>query len=181
VKPDELFRFEVAPSNVTLLEERARQLSTPDDAAESLEASTMAVSFQLGPARFAVDMEQLVRAVTRLGTVAVLPHAAPGIRGVAFVDGVPHLIFDLCERAIGAARPLGAICAGPALLVRHDKRAIAIAVDGPLDLLPVRASAASALDEQDIASLRIAGRLEDGTLRLSPSWFRTLVDSLGEP
>jgi chemotaxis signal transduction protein len=180
LKSDALFRFEVTPSDVGLLEARAKQLSIAAEV-DSLDESRMAVTFQIGSGRFALDMELLDRAVTRLGTVAALPHAGSAMRGVAFVDGVPHLVFDLCERTLSAPRSLTAISAGPALLVRDHTRPLAIAVDGPLDLLPVRSNAASALDEQDVASVRIAGRLEDGTLRLSPSWFLALVDGLGEP
>lgn len=169
------FTVRAAPGDAPGLEARARALATP---AGGRDAERWAlVRFTLGGTPYAVELELLECAVTRLGTTGPLAGAPAGIRGLAFVDSVPHVAVDLLQRTSGVARDLAALALAPALVLRSEEGASAVCVEGPLELIDApRPTSRPAVE----GPLELAGRLDDGTLVLSSRWLLAWVASLGE-
>ncbi|MDP1822802.1 MAG: hypothetical protein Q8L48_06160 [Archangium sp.] len=163
----------VAPGDVAGLEARARDLSNP--AGSGTAERWALVRFTLGGAPYAVELALLECVVTRLGTAGPLAGAPAGIRGLAFVDSVPHVAVDLVHRTSGVERELAALSQAPALVLRSEESASAVCVEGPLELVDAPRPASPSLAEGPVA-----GRLADGTLVLSSQWLLSWVASLGE-
>lgn len=161
---------ELIPRDPELLERRARELATGAVAEEATRVLDRLVSFTLGGAACAVDAAVLERAVARLARPLPVPREAGADRLVAFVDERPVPVVDLCAYAAGQARAPEALEAQPALLVITTVGPVAVAVDGPLEL--VEDHLAFAAEGGDPAPIRAAGRLSSGLLALDPAWLQ---------
>lgn len=166
-----------APGAEAGLEERARELANLPQAGGDERRAL--VRFALGGTPYAVDLALLERVVTRLGTTGPLAGTPPAIRGLAFIDSVPHVAMDLLERTTGATRSLEALAQAPALVLRRDEGARAVCVEGPLELLDAPRAALGPTGDAS-RSLELEGRLPDGTLVLSGQWLLAWAASVEE-
>lgn len=153
-----------------LLEQRARELSTGAAAEEVSRVQDRLVSFTLGGSPCAVDAGVLERAVARLARPLPVPRESGNDRLVTFVDEQPVPVVDLEAFVVGAARTPEELEAHPALLVTTSAGPVAVAVEGPLELLEDHI--AFAAEGNDPAPVRAAGRLKSGILALDPAWLQ---------
>lgn len=161
----------VLPRDREILEQRARLLSAADEVPEGEGDAIRAVAFRLRGAPAALDAAVVQRTVTRLeGTIAV-PLADGSERAVAFVEEHPLAVVDLAGFATGTPRRAADLLGSPALVVAAPEGAVAVAVDGPLDLLEERLVASLAPGEVGGGGIRIAGRLSGGASLLDPTWL----------
>lgn len=159
------FEVRVAPGAEAGLEARARALASPPEAVTA--ALRPLVKFALDGTAYAVDLALLERVVTRLGPTGPLAGAPAAIRGLAFIDSVPHVAVDLLEHTTGAARSLEALAAAPALVLRREEGARAVCVEGPLELMDAARAPLRPAQDEAAGALEVEGRLPDGTLLLS--------------
>lgn len=166
------------PLDAELLERRARALAAGGerDAAQTLDRL---ISFQLAGLPCAVDARGVERAVARLSRPLPVPLRDGGERLVAFVEERPVPVVDLVGFALGAAREASALESQPALLVTTAAGPIAVAVDGPLELLEDHLAFAAGAG--DGAAIRAAGRLSGGTLALDPAWLQEWAEKAARP
>lgn len=166
------------PLDPELLERRARSLAS---AAEREAGGTLdrLVSFQLGGLPCAVDARVVERAVARLSRPLPVPLQDGGERLVAFVEERPVPVVDLAGFAAGGSRQTSALEAHPALLVNTSAGPIAVAVEGPLDLLEDHV--AFVAEAGDGGAIRAAGRLSCGTLALDPAWLQEWAEKAARP
>lgn len=159
------------PEDLELLERRARELAAGggpggNEARDELQL----VAFRLRGRACAVDARVVERAVARLARPIAVPLAAGGERLVVFVDERPVALADLA--GIGASAPRGGaeLEGQPAILVAAAAGPVAVAVEGPLELLEDRL--AGLLAPGDPAELRAAGVLAGGATVLDSAWLQ---------
>jgi hypothetical protein len=117
-----------------VLLERARALAAPAGADEE-ERTVPVVGFDAGPERYGVTLEAVLR-IERVGAVARVPGAGPGIVGVLSVDGRPCPLLEVPAL-------LGASAAAPggarrwAIVLGRRAPELALAADA-VDLVRVR-------------------------------------------
>lgn len=168
----------LVPLDPELLERRARALAAGGEADDAQTLDRL-VSFQLAGLPCAVDARVVERAVARLARPLAVPLQDGGERLVTFVEERAVPVVDLVGFAVGSPRDAKAIEAQPALLVTTPGGSIAVAVDGPLELLEDRlVFAAEAVDG---AAIRAAGRLSGGTLALDPAWLQEWAEKAARP
>jgi hypothetical protein len=153
-----------------ILERRARELAAGTAAEEVSRVQDRLVSFTLGGAACAVDAGVLERAVARLTRPLPVPRESGDDRLVAFVDERPVPVVDLEAFAAGRPRAVEELEAHPALIVTTTAGPVAVAVEGPLELLEDHV--AFAAEPGDPAPIRAAGRLRSGILALDPAWLQ---------
>jgi hypothetical protein len=159
------------PFDVEVLEERARQLAAGERAGEEATAgAALLVAFQLGGRACAVDSSVVERAVTRLAAPIAVPLADGGERLLAFVEERPVPVVDLAGVAAGGPRGPAALAGHPAVVVTTGIGSVAVAVDGPLDLLEERMAALTTAG--DPAPIRAAGVLAGGCTALDAAWLQ---------
>jgi len=174
MRPPRTVRF--APRAEPELAARARALAAPAAAGEE-GASRALVAFTLAGARYAVELGLVERVVARLGLAAPLAGAPAGLCGLAFIDGMPHLLVDFLEQLTHRTRSLEQLALAPALVLQADTGALALCVEGPLEL--VDAPRLLAGDGAPATSaLGLSGRLPDGTLVLTSAWVLEWAASL---
>ncbi len=169
----------LAPRDIDVLERRARELATGAGAHDVELSLDRLVSFQLVGMPCAVDARVVERAVTRLSRPLAVPLQDGGERLVTFVEERPVPVVDLVGFAAGTAREAILLEAHPALLVMTASGAVAVAVEGPLELLEDHI--AFVADASDGASIRAAGRLSGGTLALDPAWLQDWAEKAARP
>lgn len=159
--------------DVPILERRARELAARE-AEAAPQDQVQAVAFALCSLPCAVASSAVSRAVLRLGRVVAVPLAGGGERLVAMVDEEPIPVGDLAGALAGRPRPPETLAGSPALVLPLASGPVAVAVDGPLDLVEARLQqvpanqAGAASDEAP----RLAGRLEGGGSLLEVDWLR---------
>jgi len=168
----------LVPLDPELLERRARALAAGGghDDAQTLDRL---VSFQLAGLPCAVDARVVERAVARLARPLPVPLQDGGERLVTFVDERAVPVVDLVGFAVGSPRESNALESQPALLVTTPGGSIAVAVDGPLELLEDHLVFAA--EAADGAAIRAAGRLSGGTLALDPAWLQEWAEKAARP
>jgi hypothetical protein len=134
-------------------------------------------SFRLGPAECATEILAIARAVVRLGEVLPIAGTAPVFRGIAFVENFPVPVVDLASLGRTVPRPLSALAAGPALMVEKGPRRVAVAVEGPLDLLEEELSEGAG-SQAGPGVVRFAGATRSGALVVSSEWLSQWVADL---
>jgi hypothetical protein len=135
------------------------------------------VSFRLGPAECATDILAVARAVVRLGEVLPVAGTDPVFRGVAFVDNVPVPVVDLASLGRATPRAHSALATGPALMVEKATRRVAVAVEGPLDLLEEELTGAMG-SQAGPGLVRFSGATRSGALVVSADWLVDWVAGL---
>jgi hypothetical protein len=153
-----------------ILERRAQELATGAVAEELSRAQDRLVSFTLRGAACAVDAGVLERAVARLARPLPVPRETGSDRLVAFVDERPVPVVDLAAFVAGQPRELAVLEGQPALLVSTSAGPVAVAVEGPLELVEDHVAFAAA--GGDPSPIRAAGRLSSGILALDPAWLQ---------
>jgi hypothetical protein len=170
-------RERLAPSRLLArdldqLEQRARALAAGETAVEELEGAVRLILFRLRGLPCAVDAGKVTRAVARLVGATTVPMANGSERTVAFVEEQPVPVADLAGSARGAERAARELAGSPALMLAGAEGAVAVAVEGPLDLREERITGAVGEEQESaIPGLRLAGRLADGTTVLDASWL----------
>ncbi len=161
-----------------LLEQRARLLAA-EGARDDGRTLDRLVSFQLAGLACAVDARVVERAVARLARPLPVPLQDGGERLVTFVEERAVPVVDLVGFSLASPREARALEAHPALLVTTPAGSIAIAVDGPLELLEDHL--AFAAEAMDSGAIRAAGRLAGGTLALDPAWLQEWAEKAARP
>jgi hypothetical protein len=159
----------VRPRDPALLARRARELAAPVESGGA-EAALLLVGFRLGGMACAVEAAAVERAVARLERVVPLPTGA-GERAAVFVDEEPVALADLTAVVGGTARPAGALAGSPGLVVRTPAGLLAVAVDGPLDLLEDRVAARAEPGPAGGARPEVTAHLASGASLLSSAWL----------
>lgn len=166
-------------TDLEALEQRARELASGSAGEDAEAIQERLVSFRLRGRPCAVDARVVERAVSRLARPLAVPLQEGGQRLVAFVEEMPVPVVDLEAFAGGAARDAGALEAHPALLIRTELGPVAVAVEGPLELLEDHI--AFAVAGGDPAPLRTIGVLSGGTVALDPSWLQGWAEKAARP
>jgi hypothetical protein len=161
---------DLVPHDLELLERRARELATGSDVEDAGRVLDRLVSFTLHGMACAVDARVLERAVARLARPLPVPREAGEDRLICFVEERPVPVVDLAAFAAGKDRPPEELEAHPALLVTTSAGPVAVAVEGPLELLEDHV--AFGAEAGDPAPIRAAGRLSCGILALDPAWLQ---------
>ncbi len=169
----------VVPADLGTLEQRARELAAPAEAAgRGDEAEVLPlVSFRLRGTPCAVETAVVERAVV-LGRPLAVPSPDGSEQHVAFVLERPLRVVDLSAAATGVSRSAAQLEGAPALVVRTAAGHVAVAVEGPLDLAEDRV-AAHADGAAELDAIRMAGRLCGGALLLDASWLATWAGRVG--
>lgn len=159
--------------DIGLLERRARELATGSDEGGEEGRLDRLVAFRLGDRPCAVDAAVVERAIARLASVLPIPAADGTERAVTWVDECPIPVVDLAGAAGGAERAAALLPGLPAVVLSTSDGPVAVAVDGPIELLEDRLSATAAPGQDDAGSLRprLCGSLADGTSVLDASWM----------
>lgn len=160
------------------LEASARSLSR-GDCAGGEHATERLVSFRLRGRPCAVDARVVERAVSRLSRPLAVPLQDGSERLVAFVEELPVPVADLQGFVVGAPREPTALEAHPALLVTTPLGPIAVAVEGPLELLEDHL--AFAAQGGDPATVQALGMLSGGSLALDPTWLQEWAEKTARP
>ena len=163
------------------LQARAKLLAEEAGAGDE-EAPKVFVTFCLDGDRYAVELDMVDRAVVRLGNVVALAGATGGVRGVAFIGNLPHVVLDLEQRFAGASRKREDLALAPALVLRAVNARVAVAIAGPVELTeasaaPIR-SAKDTLTEHEGAAFELSHQLPDQALVLSSVWLRRWTSAL---
>ena len=162
----------VRPSDVPLLERRARALASGK--AEIVEEAERLglIAFRLGGRPCAVEARAVERAVPRLGRLVAVPLSAGGERLVAYVDEMPLPVADLAC-CVGPSRAPEVLALAPAVVLPVPSGRVAVAVEGPLDLLEEALAERSACggegDNPDAP--RLVARLAGGASLLDADWL----------
>lgn len=166
------------PSGVEALERNARELaSRSSEEREAVEERH--VCFQLRGRACAVDAAIVERALARLTRPMAIPLAAGVERMVAFVDERPVPVVDLAGAVAGAARDAAVLEGRPAVVVTTGMGPVAVAVDGPLDLLDDHLVAVAAAGET--GEVRTAGVLGGGATALDARWLVSWAEKAARP
>lgn len=160
------------------LERRARALADAGSA-ERAEATEPFVAFRLGGHPCAVRAEVVSRAVVALARPVLVPLAGGGERAVAFVDERPLSVVDLAGFAAGGARGADALAGVPALVVDGGAAPVAVAVEGPLELVEDRVAARA--PEPAGGGVRIAAVLASGAALVDGRWLAALAAGTATP
>ncbi len=174
----------LVPSATDVLEQRARALAAggAGEVAEGAARPLRLVAFRLGGRSCAVEMTSLDRVVLRLARPLAVPLATGGERLVTFVEERPVPVADLAGLVAGAVRGTGALAGAPALVVSTPTGAVAVAVEGPLELAEgALAGAAAAEASGDGALLRVAGVLKDGAALVDRAWLAAWAGRVARP
>jgi hypothetical protein len=166
------------PFDVEVLERRARQLAAGGRGEAEAQANLLLVGFQLGARACALDARVVEQAVSRLAAPVSVPLAGGGERLIAFVEERPVPVVDLAGLATGVVRAPGALAGRPALVVTTGIGSVAVAVDGPLDLLEDRLAAVAA---GEAGPIRAAGLLAGGCAALDASWLQEWAEKAARP
>jgi hypothetical protein len=169
----------LVPLDPELLERRARELATGAGAEQTERKLDRMISFQLVGLPCAVEARVVERAVARLSRPLPVPLQGGGDRLVAFVEERPVPVVDLVGFSMGGPREVEALEGQPALLVTTAGGAVAVAVEGPLELLEDHL--AFAAEGGDTAAIRAAGRLSSGILALDPAWMQEWAEKAARP
>jgi len=167
------------PFDLEVLEARARQLAAGGRAEEEGAADTLLVGFYLAGRACALDSSVVERAVSRLARPIAVPLVGGGERLVAFVEERPVPVVDLSGLATGQARTPEVLAGRPAVVVTTGIGSVAVAVDGPLDLLEDRLAAAAVAG--DAAPIRAAGVLSGGGTALDAAWLQGWAERAARP
>lgn len=167
------------PSDVELLERRARALAAGGAGEERAGGEALLVGFHLGERPCALDSAVVERAVSRLAPPVAVPLAGGGERLVAFVEERPVPVVDLAGLVAGAPRAAAVLAGRPAVVVTTGIGSVAVAVDGPLDLLEDRLVAVTAAGDE--AAIRVAGRLAGGGTALDAAWLQGWAEKAARP
>lgn len=162
----------VRPSDIPLLERRARALAS--GRAEMVEevCRLRLVAFRLDGRPCAVEAQAVERAVSRLGRVVAVPLASRGERLVAFVEELPLPIADLAE-CVGRPRPPEVLAHAPAIVLSVQAGRVAVAVEGPLELLEEAVAERSVSEDagEEPDAPRLVARLAGGASLLEADWL----------
>lgn len=159
----------VVLADAEVLELRARALAAGEAAAEEAAGLLRLVAFRLGGRACAVDGAVVARAVVLASPMAI-PLADGSERPVAFVEERPLPVADLAGAAAGGTRGAAALSGAPALVVETADGAVAVAVEGPLELAEDRLAAAVAPGTGGEVP-RVAGRLAGGAALVDAVWL----------
>ncbi len=162
----------VRPADVPLLERRARALASGKaEIVEETERLRL-VAFRLDGRPCAVEARAVERAVSRLGRLVAVPLAAGGERLVAYVDEMPVPVADLAG-CVGPSRPPEVLARAPAVVLPVPSGRVAVAVEGPLDLLEevVAERSTSGGPEDSPDAPRLVARLAGGASLLDADWL----------
>jgi hypothetical protein len=163
---------------VDVLERRACELASRATL-EPVSAEQRAVSFQLRGRPCAVDASVVERALARLTRPLTVPVADGVDRMVAFIDERPMPVVDLAGMAAGRVRGAAALEGRPAVVVSTGLGPVAVAVDGPLELLEDHLAAGAA--PGDPAEIRTVGVLGGGAIALDPAWLQEWAEKAARP
>jgi chemotaxis signal transduction protein len=169
----------LSPAQLEQLKVRAAQLANADSHAPDAAAPDSLVTFFLGGVRCAVRLEAVAKTVLQLRLVVPLAGAAPSVAGVTFIDNRPRLVLDLLPATGHPAREPTALATAPALVLRADGAAVALAVEGPLELLDSEASLLPGAPDGRLDRLQLAGRLEGGAHLIDATWLQAWAQRLG--
>ncbi len=170
---------ELRIADLDVLERRARDLATGSVSEGLSQGEERLVSFRLRGRPCAVDARVVERAVARLARPLPVPLQEGGERLVAFVEERPVPVVDLEGWATGTPRDAAALEAHPVLLVTTDLGPVAVAVEGPLELLEDHVALTAV--GNDPAPLRMLGVLAGGTDALDPAWLREWAERTAQP
>ncbi len=160
----------LVPADAEVLERRARALASGGDREDAAAAGMMRlVSFRLRGAPCAVEADVVERALVLAAPIPV-PLADGSERPVAFVEEHPLPVADLAGTAAGAPRRAAELAGSPALVVATPEGSVAVAVEGPLELVEDRLAAAL-WHAQETAEVRLAGRLAGGAVLVEAAWL----------
>jgi chemotaxis signal transduction protein len=171
-------RVRAASGALEVLEERARQLAQAEVAEGEQEHAL--IRFRLEGVAYAVEMSAVDRVVSRLGEVEGIAGAPGRVRGVAFIDNVPHAVVELAHALGGAPRPLDALAESPALILSRSDGALALTVDGPLEMQEVAGLMLAQHTVERRDNIEVTARLEDGALVVSRDWLKRFLIALGQ-
>lgn len=130
------------------------------------------VRFRLGGLDCALEARVVERALARLPGAAAVAAAPGGERAFAFVDDRPVLVADLSGAVAGAPRAAAHLAGSAVLLVATAEGSVAIAVDGPLELIDERLAATAPESAWGAGGgVRLCGQLADGTPVISTEWL----------
>lgn len=168
-----------AEGALDILEERARLLGQQDDQEATGEQERALIRFRLQGAAYALEMSAVDQVVSRVGEVEEIAGAPSLVRGMAFIDNVPHAVIELAHTVGAAPQALSAVAECPALVLSRSEGALALTVEGPVEMQEV-----AGLRLEDHAAgwgnrLEVAGRMDDGTLVISSAWLQSFRRSLG--
>ncbi len=156
-----------------LLEDRARRLALSEPATAATGARLTLVAFRLLGHALAVEASGVRIAQPLAGKVTPLAGAPAGVAGLALVESAPTLVVDLA-RALGQPRSRGALASAPLLcLVGADP--VAVAVEGPLELLDVDGWLPLDPRLQRPHDMALAGRVPDGPFVVEAGWLAATV------
>jgi chemotaxis signal transduction protein len=167
------------PFATEVLERRARELATRA-AEERGSVDRPHVAFRLRGQSCAVDADVVERAIARLVAPLSIPTTDGAERMVAFVDERPVPVVDLAGTAAATPRTAAQLEGHPAIVVAAAGGAVAVAVDGPLDLLEDHL-AALAGGSSAPGEIRMSGVLGGGATALDPAWLREWVEKAARP
>jgi chemotaxis signal transduction protein len=163
----------VVASDLGVLEDRARALAADAAADDAAGSGQRLVAFRLGGRPCAVSAGAVERAVSRLPPGLDVPSSDGAERPVTWVDERPVLVADLAGALSGAPRRAAALAGSPAVVVTTPDGAVAVAVEGPLELREedLRAVSSPGDDAGQGLRPRVSGALADGTSVLDPMWL----------
>ncbi len=156
--------------NRAVLEERAQQLANPRSEEVVGSGAGEYVGFRLNDVACAVNFAAVARVFRKLGQVVPLAERRQGLAGIAFLENQPCLVLDLHLTA-GHARAPDMLAFAPGLLLRASTGSYVVAVDGPTELLDATRVIPHVGVNDDNTTLRLAGRLDDGTCVIDPVWL----------
>lgn len=160
------------------LERRARELAALA-ADESVSVEQRFVSFHLRGRPCAVDAGVVDRALARLTLPLAVPMADEMERMVSFIDERPVPLVDLAGMATSTRRGAAELEGTPAVVVLTRMGPVAVAVDGPLDLLEDHQVAVAAPGNPD--EIRITGVLAGRATALDPAWLQEWAERAARP
>lgn len=164
-----------------ILEERARLLGESGIGVDDLEQERPLIRFRLDGATYAVEMGAVDQVVSRVGVVEEIAGVPALVRGVAFIDNVPHAVMELSHTVGCPPQALSVVAECPALILSRSDGALALTVEGPLEMQEV---AGLRLEEKGGSGrrdrLEVAARLDDGALVISTAWLKSFRSALGQ-
>jgi hypothetical protein len=170
---------DLVAQDVGILEQRARALAAGSAMEDFGRVEERMVSFRIKGRQCAVEAQAVEKAVARLSRPLPVPLKDGGTRLVAFVDERPVPVVDLEGFASGKERDPITLESNPALLVGTSLGPVAVAVEGPLELLEDHLAFAAA--GGDPASIRTVGMLAGGMVALDPAWLQEWAEKAARP
>lgn len=156
-----------------LLEDRARRLALPEAETAATGARLTLVAFHLFDHALAVEASGIRIAQPLAGKVTPLAGAPVGVAGLALVESAPTIVVDLA-RALGRPRSREALARAP-LLCLVGSNPIAVAVEGPLELLDVDGWLPLDPRTQRPLDMTLAGRVANGPFVVEAGWLVATV------